>query len=173
MKRDWLWDRKISNVQVKKIFKDSTHARFIELASLLLSRKNIPKEIFSTYLDPLIFCQNWFKIKRRMRKDKWNIPRIEFWQAIYEKLIESYSKKGIIIKKEKPEKFYDSFFKKIGQEIKNVRKQRHLTQVELARKMHSSQQMISRIERGEENISLLTLKKIAARLGVKIQLKLR
>lgn len=173
MKRDWLWDRKMSGVRVKKIFKNPHHAKFIELASLLLSRKNTPKEIFGVYMNPLLFCQNWLKIKRRMRKDKWNIPRIEFWQAIYEKLIESYKKKGVIVKKGKVEKFSDSFFKEIGREIQNIRNEKHLTQAELARKMHTSQQVISRIERGEENISLLTLKKIAARLGVKIELKLR
>lgn len=173
MKKDWLWDRKISNIEIKKIFKNPSHPKFIDLSSLLLSRKNTPEEIFKTYLNPLIFCQNWLKIKRRMREDKWNISRIEFWQAVYEKLIESYNKKGIVIKKEKPKKLTNNFFKEVGQEIKKIRKQKHLMQADLARKMHTSQQVISRIERGEENISLSTLKKIAARLSVQIQLNFK
>jgi len=37
----------------------------------------------------------------------------------------------------------------------------------LSKKLNVSQQMISRIESGRENISLLTLKRVTAELGVK------
>ena len=40
----------------------------------------------------------------------------------------------------------------------------------LAEKLHISQQMISRIESGRENVSLLTLNKIAQELGVKVSI---
>jgi len=41
------------------------------------------------------------------------------------------------------------------------------SQKELAQKLRISQQIISRIESGRENISLLTLEKVAAALGKK------
>lgn len=65
-----------------------------------------------------------------------------------------------------------AFCKVIAEKIKSARKQKGLTQEQLARKLHISQQVISRIEKGGENISLLTLKKIADGLGADIQIKI-
>lgn len=168
-KRDWLWDRKITIEQAKSILKDSENKHFLSLSSLLLSRKNTPKEVFKIYLNPLVFLQNWIKIKRQMRKDAWNNPRIEFWQAIYEKLQEKYKKKGIIIlKKIRIAKPQDEFCKLIADKIRTTRKQKGLTQHALAKRLKISQQMISRIENGRENVSILTLKNIVNSLGAKL-----
>lgn len=60
MKRDWLWDRKISLTKAKKILTKPDHPKFIALAALLLSRKNNPKEVFQI-LSPDHFCQNMKK----------------------------------------------------------------------------------------------------------------
>ena len=171
MKKDWLWDRRLSITKVKGILKDPDSPRFVEFAALLLSRKNIPKEIFGLYVTPLVFCKNWHRIKRQMRKDRWNDPRIEFWQQIYNVLLDKYRKKGVIIRETK--KIYiDPLCKHIGNQIRKIRKQKKLTQVELAKKAGISQQIISRIERGEENISIATLKGITNALKVKVNLKL-
>jgi DNA-binding XRE family transcriptional regulator len=106
-----------------------------------------------------------------MRKDAWNNPRIEFWQAIYEKLKDKYRKKGIGVSAEitavKPQ---DEFCKTIADKIKRIRKQKGLTQGALAKKLKVSQQVISRIETGRENISLLTLKKVVDSLGAELYL---
>jgi len=83
MKENIFWDKKVNKEEVKKILKNESHKRFIYFASLLLSRTNDIKTIFSEYLDKVIFCNNWIKIKRQMRKDKWNNVKINFWDEVY------------------------------------------------------------------------------------------
>jgi len=165
MEKDWLWDRNISKKQAIKILRSPAHPRFIPLSSLLLSRKNTPREVFRYYIKPKEFCRYWPMIKRRMRKDAWNNPRIEFWQAIYEKLLEKYRAKGINTFSKGKTISVDDFCLKVGQKIKALRKQKKLTQEMLSKRLNISQQMISRIESGKENASLLTLKKIIEELG--------
>ena len=171
MRKDWLWDRKISIAKVKDILKDPDNPRFVEFVALLLSRKNTPKEVFDVYIEPLVFCRNWYRIKRQMRKDKWDNPRIEFWQQVYSVLLDKYKKEGVIIKEAKKGRT-DSLCKYIGNEIRKIRKQKGLSQVKLAKKIGISQQIISRIERGDENISISTLKRITDALEVKVNLQL-
>lgn len=171
MRNDWLWDRKISIEKVKDILKDPDNKRFVEFASLLLSRKNTIKEVFDFYITPLIFCKNWHRIKRQMRKDKWNNPRIEFWQQVYDVLLDKYKKEGIILRQAKKGQ-NDSLCRDLGNKIRKIRKRKALSQIELAKKIGVSQQIISRIERGYENISIITLKKITDALDAKIDLNL-
>ena len=49
--------------------------------------------------------------------------------------------------------------KKLGLLIQQVRRQRGLTQVQLAKMMHTSQSAINRIEKGKQNLSLETIKR--------------
>lgn len=173
-RRDWLWDRNTPLSKVKAILLNPKDKLFLSYSALLLSRNNTPKEIFKTYLNTLDFARNWPRIKRQMRKDSWNNPRIEFWQAIYEKLIQKYKQKGVEIPREPgPIKIQDEFCKSIAEKIRAIRKNKGLTQDELAEKLKVSQQIISRIEKGKENISMLTLKKIADALEAKIYLEIR
>lgn len=165
MKRDWLWDRKINISEAGKILKHPEDDRFVLMASLLLARKADPREVFGEYIDPVVFCKNWQRIKRKMAQDKWGGPRIVFWQAIYERLLDKYRKKGIQIARERDARTIDSVCEAIGREIRRVRKEEGLSQQELAQKAGISQQLISRIEKGKENISLITLKKISKALG--------
>jgi len=165
--QDWRWDRKISGKQAIKILSDPEHPRFIGLASLLLSRKNDPREVFRRYIKPKVFCRYWALIKSRMRKDDWNNPRIEFWQAVYEKLSEKFRAKGTNISLKAKPALINEFCLEIGKMLEKLRKEKKLTQEMLSKKLNVSQQMISRIESGRENVSLLTLKKITGELGVK------
>lgn len=167
MKRDWLWDRKVSLAKVKGILRDADHPRFAELSALLLSRKNAPKEVFSEYIDPLVFCKSWNRIKRQMRKDSWNNPRIEFWQHVYSVLLDKYKKEGIAIREAKSV-FINPICSQIGEKIRQFRKGKDWTQADLAEKIGISQQIISRVEKGLENISIATLKKITDALGIKV-----
>lgn len=173
LERDWLWDKKISVEKARMILKDPGGRHFLSLAGALLSRKNTPKEVFRYYLDPILFVRNWHKIKRQMRKDDWNDPRIEYWQAIYESLREKYRRKGIDFKTPasavKPR---DDFCKAVTDKIRFVRKEKGYTQDALAKKLKISQQVISRIENGSENISLATLKKIADAIGVEVRIEI-
>ena len=170
MKRDWLWDRKTTIREAKKILSnpDKYKQEFIALASLLLQRKNDPQEVLKQYLKPLLFCRYWPEIKKKMRMDKWSSSRTTFWQAIYEKLLEKYKKQGITIKKMGETPAVDPLCKAIGEQIRAIRKEEGLSQKELASKLGVSQQLISRIEKGKENVSLLTLKNIAGILAKKV-----
>ncbi len=165
MKRDWLWDRKVNISEARKILRHPESERFVLMASLLLARKAEPREVFKDYMDPILFCKNWQRIKRKMAQDKWGNPRIVFWQAIYERLLDRYRKKGIQIAREREVKPKDPACEVIGKEIRKVRKEEGLSQQALAEKAGISQQLLSRIEKGKENISLITLKKISAALG--------
>lgn len=171
LKRDWLWDRKISVRQAKSILQDPGNRHFFILSALLLSRKNTPSEVLRYYLKPAVFLKYWERIKRQMRKDSWNNPRIEFWQAIYETLKEKYEKKGIVFSKEiVVKKAPNAFCREIAEKIKVARKTKGLTQAQLAKKLKVSQQIISRIESGSENVSLQTLKKITDALSAQLQI---
>ncbi|MEW6100874.1 MAG: helix-turn-helix transcriptional regulator [Candidatus Omnitrophota bacterium] len=171
-KGDWLWDRKIGVQAAKTILKNPADRHFLSLAGLLLSRKNTPQEVLKGYLEPRIFLANWQDIKRQMRKDEWNNPRIEFWQAVYEKLKEKYEKKGVFVERKRAEKrLPDGFLQELAGKIRNARIKKGLTQSDLAKKLRISQQVISRIESGRENISLLTLKKIVDSLGSELHLE--
>lgn len=170
MKKDWLWDTKINISEARKILKDPNNERFILIASLLLARKAEPREVFRDYMDPILFCKNWQRIKRRMVQDKWANPRIIFWQAIYEKLLDKYRKKGIKVVREKDAGIRDSVCEAIGKEIQRVRREEGLSQGQLAQKAGISQQLVSRIEKGKENISLITLKKISESLEKKAEI---
>ena len=171
LKNDWLWDRKITINKAQGILKNPANSHFLSISAILLARKNTPKEVFEHYLKPLDFLNNWQRIKRQMRKDEWNNPRIIYWQAIYEALKEKYTKQGMSFKKE-PVVLgkQNEFYKTIADKIKAVRKAKGLTQGELSHKLKVSQQVISRIENGRENISLATLKRIADALGATIDM---
>lgn len=162
MKDNWLWDRKITDVEAKKYLKDPDNEKFLFMAALLLSRKNEPKLVFKDYLNPVIFCKYWAAIKRKMRKDKWSEPRIILWQAIYERLADKYRKEGMVFRKEAPPK--DPLCESTGKKVAGIRREQGLSQKEFAKKIGVSQQLISRIEKGRENVSLGTLANIARAL---------
>ncbi|OGX27944.1 MAG: hypothetical protein A3D10_00115 [Omnitrophica WOR_2 bacterium RIFCSPHIGHO2_02_FULL_48_11] len=168
MRPEWLWDKNISSEEIKKILKDPRHERFLNIAALLLSRNNTPREVFARYLDQKIFVQNWARIKRQMRKDAWNDPRIIFWQAVYEKLGAEFMAKGIALRPAKMEEPADQLIRTIAEKVKLCRRSLGLTQGELAEKIGISQQIISRVEKGRNDIRLLTLEKIFNFLGEQI-----
>lgn len=170
MKKDWLWDRKINISETRRILKHPENSRFVLMASLLLARKADPREVFKDYLDPVLFCKNWQRIKKKMAQDKWGNPRIIFWQAIYEKLLDKYRGKGIQLVRDRDMRVRDSVCEAIGRELRRVRKEKGLSQEQLAEKASIAQQLISRIEKGKENISLITLKKISEALDKKVEI---
>jgi DNA-binding XRE family transcriptional regulator len=167
MKDSWLWDKKITEAKAKEILKDPDDERFIDMAAVLLSRNNDPQEVLKRYIDPLVFCRQWTAIKRKMRMDKWNHPRIVFWQAIYENLVDKYREQGIVFRKEGLKK--EAVCVETGKKIADIRRGQGLSQKVLAKKMGVSQQLISRIESGRENITLTALANICRALGKKVQ----
>jgi len=173
MDTQWLWDRNMTADQAKVILKDENHPRFAEMAALLLSRTNAPAEVFGDYFGRETFVKNWSRIKRRMRRNAWNDQRIIFWQAVFEKLMADFKNKGISIRRSKERQAVVSICGKIGKEIRATREKSGLTQSDLARKLGVAQQVVSRIEQGRDNISLLTLEKVAGGLGKKVAVQLK
>jgi len=86
---------------------------------------------------------------------------------------------GILSRKLKDKqfkKYYEEEGKKLhlGIKIAKLREKHHLTQKELARKIHTSQTAISRIEQGDYfGYSLRTLEKIALGTGSTLEIKFK
>jgi len=164
MKKDWLWDRNLDETEIKAVFSDVNNSRFVSYSALLLSRKNSAKEVFKDFFKKEDFFVSWNKIKKQMRRNSWNDPRIEYWQAIYDTL-----KKIPGLEELKLKEFEEPVFplgKEIGNKIKEARQKYGLTQKKLAQRLKISQQIISRIESGKQNISLETLNNVCKSLGI-------
>ncbi len=169
MKENIFWDKKTSLSDIKKILKDEKSKRFVEISALLLSRTNDPKEVFSKYLNIVLFCKNWNAIKKRMRQNEWSSKRIDFWDEVYRVALSNIDKDKIRTRKTK-KKAQDVDIQEIGQILKQARKDIGWTQREASKKTGISQQTISFIERGNVNVSFKTLKKIAKFYNLKITL---
>ena len=87
------WDKHFTRDEVKKILNDGENPKFVGVAAILLSRLNKPGEVFASYLSKITFCNNWRKIKRQMRKNKWNDARIIFWDEVYKVTLQDIDKK--------------------------------------------------------------------------------
>ena len=172
MRADWLWDRKIDISRVKSILNDPGDKEFFALAALLLARNNEPREVFSKYIKPLVFCKNWNGIKKIMRKDKWAAQRIIFWQAVYEKIADKYRSRGIVFR-EGTYAVKNIICKETGARIGNIRREQGLSQKEFAKKIGISQQVISRVEKGKENVSLIMLNNISRALNKRLEIAFR
>jgi len=165
----WLWDRKTTDARARKILKNPESEKFIAYAALILSRHASPKEVLKQYIDPLVFCRRWASIKRRMRKDSWNDTRIVYWQVIYEHFLDKYRKKGVIFRGELPQA-KEPLCYATGKKISDIRKEQGLSQKEMAKKIGISQQLISRIEKGRENVSVSTLANMARALNKRVEI---
>ncbi|WP_067936849.1 helix-turn-helix domain-containing protein [Alicyclobacillus kakegawensis] len=60
----------------------------------------------------------------------------------------------------------------VARQLIQLRKQSGLSQAQLAKRVHTRQSEISRIENGEQNISLDKLRKIANALGADVEIKI-
>ena len=169
MTTNWLYDRKITDAEARKVFRAPEDPRFEALAALLLARTNDAQHVFKTYISPIVFCRTWPNVKRVMRKNSWSDPRIVFWQAIYEKLARRYRVNGVAFRNKKSYSG-DPLFSEVGRAIALVRRAQGLSQSGLAAKMKVSQQLVSRVEKGGENVSLTTLAIFARALGRKVRI---
>ena len=159
MPKAWQWDVRASDEEIRQILKNPKHPSFIHYASLLLARTNVPREAFD-YLEKYDFCVEWQKIKRRMRKDKWEQGRVQFWQEIYRHVKEDLKQKGIRLRQPPRSPVQGSLRAKVGKRLHEIRRSKKMTQAELARGAGLTQQFVSKIEQGTENVSLDTLERI-------------
>lgn len=63
----------------------------------------------------------------------------------------------------------DNYLINIGLRIKEIRKKNNIKQDKLAKALNTSQPQISRLEKGEQEGSILAYKRIADALGVAIE----
>jgi DNA-binding XRE family transcriptional regulator len=162
------WDKKLSEQEIKDVLKNENHPRFLEFASLFLSRTNDIRMVFSDYLEKKVFWRNWKAIKRRMSRNKWNDPKIIYWNGVYDILKKDFKKEKAILRKSRPP--IVPRLKEFGDIIRAAREKRGLTQKELADRSGVSQVSISFIERGVVNVSVLTLENIARVLGLTVSI---
>lgn len=168
MKNDTIfWDRNLNKKEVKEILNDEAHQRFVDMAALVLSRSDNPKIAFTEYIDIILFCRNWNKIKRKMRRNKWSDKRIIFWNQVYKVAMKNIDKNKLKSSRQKPTPL-NFEMEKIGNIIKAARIKKGLTQKQLAEDINMSQQTVSFIERGLINITIMTLKRIFVRLDLSI-----
>ncbi len=160
MPKGWQWDVARSDREIRQILGNPAHPSFIHYAALLLIRSNVPKEVFGGYLKKEDFCRHWQGIKQRMRKDRSAHGRIQFWEEIYRHLRDEFKKKGVALRRPSRPAVSDSLRWKIGRRIREIRSLRKMSQAELAHGAGLTQQFVSKIEKGTENISLDTLERI-------------
>ncbi|MBI5144312.1 MAG: helix-turn-helix transcriptional regulator [Candidatus Omnitrophica bacterium] len=166
---DIFWDRKIDQKKIARILKNQSDPQFIETAALMLSRTNKPREVFERYLDKIIFCRNWHRIKRRMRLNKWADTKIIFWDEVYKVLSKKIGRPAVPHAQARA-LHIDPEMKVLADSAREARKEQGFTQAELGKKAKISQQTISFFEKGYINISLKNLKKIADALGMAVAL---
>ncbi len=159
VKINWLWDSRTAESKVREILRDENHPKFNIYAEKLFSRVNDPKVAFDI-VDKVTFCKKWPGIKKRMRKDRWLVDRVGFWQTIYERVLEGLKEQGVKIRSPREAEIPAERIK-LAREIKDIRVKLGYTQKDMARKLGVIQQYISKIENGHENFSVDTLKRIA------------
>ena len=173
MNTKWLWDLNLSEEEVRRILSNSDDPGFIRIAALLLSRLNNPQEVIGDYLGAESFCRNWSRIKREMRKNRWDEPRIIWWQAIYEKVYEKLKVAGFSLRPVKPNGILGPLYRDLGEQIRRLRKSQNISQSELAKKMGTSQQWVSLVERGQINLTLNLMQRISKALQTKLEINLK
>lgn len=172
MEINWLWDSQLSEDEVQKILKEPNHPKFDLYAEKLLSRVADPKVVFN-WVQEMGFCQKWPWIKKRMRKDRWLKERVIFWQTIYERCLERLKERGIRVRKFHPKEKIASERIQLAEQIRQIRTKLGLTQQQVAEKLGVIQQFVSKIEKGHENVSVDTLKRISQALGKRLVIELR
>ena len=103
-----------------------------------------------------------------MRLNRWSDTRILFWDEVYRVLLPKLGKEAVPDKVKR--NALDREIKAIGNAIKRARIQSGWTQEELGERSGLSQQVVSFIENGYSNVSLLTLNRIAQAVGLEVAL---
>ena len=66
----------------------------------------------------------------------------------------------------------EDFYVRVAVQIAKIREKKQMTQKDLAMKLHTTQQAVSRIEKGDQNITLNMIERLAEALDKKPVLKL-
>jgi len=151
-----LLDKTRINTRVRNILGDPGSDGFLTIAALVISHDNDPDHLLKEYLAPKVFLEYWPAIRQKILKNDWGKDRIAAWEAIYRKL----SPRG---------QGKEELCLSLGKKIASLRRRARLSQKGLAGRMGVSQQLISRIESGGENVSYATLANIAKALRKRVK----
>lgn len=142
----------------EKILKNPTHSQYLSRAFTLLSRCDKPKELFSL-MSRQQFLETWPQIRRYWQKKGQAKDFCVWWETIFEELTGSTKK----IVGELPEEL-----KKIGKIIQEARTGKGWSQADLSIKTGIIQPLISNVEKGKSNLTVLTLVRLCKVLGVDV-----
>lgn len=159
MEINWLWDSRLSQAQIKNILEDQENPRFYIYAEKLLSRVSDPQKVFSL-IDRKTFCQTWPVLKKRLQKDSWLAQRIDLWQMVYRRLSQQLKDKGIKIRQASKRQVPQQRMA-VAKQIKDLRLRLGYSQKNMAERIGVIQQYLSRVEKGDENLTVDTLSRIA------------
>jgi DNA-binding XRE family transcriptional regulator len=155
----YFWDlNKAALRDTLSALKDPAHSRFPERMVTLLSRCDKPKELFSL-LPRQRFVENWPRIRFAWLKRARQSVHRDWWETIYEQMMETPGKRlhG------RP----SELFRHVGKAMKERRTELGLSQKQVATQTRISQPIISQIEDGKKNITLLTLLRLCRALQIK------
>lgn len=158
----YFWDLNEKSLkEAEKILKSPKHPQFITKAVTFLSRCDKPEELFSI-LPKEKFVEIWPKVSSYWIKRTRESDYRDWWETIYEQLLEKYQLKQKNAKG-KPAQFLQKF----GVLIKEARIKKGLSQRQLALSIGMKQPDISGIEDGRKNITLYTLLRLCKILEIK------
>lgn len=63
----------------------------------------------------------------------------------------------------------EAITKKVGSNIKKIRLSKNMSQGDISRKLNIDRGYISKIEKGEKNITIITIEKIARALNIPVE----
>lgn len=158
----YFWDlNKTALKETKRILKNPKHPKFITRMVTFMSRCDRTRELFSL-ISRKEFIEIWPKLKAHWLKVARESDFRDWWQVIYEQLLEKYGRRQ---RSAHPEQ--SILFFKIGKTIKEARIQKGLSQKELSSIVGVRQPDISKIEEGKKNITLKTLFALSRALNIK------
>ena len=106
-----------------------------------------------------------------LQKNHWIDDRVVFWQSIYDRLHERLSDQCIKIRHPNTS-VVPPEGKQLADQIRRLRNHLGYTQNDLAKKLGVIQQYVSQLESGRENVSLVTLKRVANVFGRRLVVRL-
>lgn len=137
------------------ILKNPGHPKYISMMVTLLTRCDNPKEIFSL-ISKEQFVNSWPGIRKYWKKSGHSPDFLAWWETIYEQIIDR-----------KPAGSPAKFLIDIGKKIKKARLDKGWNQSELAKRARLDQADISKIEKGQINITIETLNRLIKVLNIR------
>jgi DNA-binding Xre family transcriptional regulator len=156
--KKYFWGLKAKALkETLQILKDPRNPKFLPRIFTLLSRCDKPKELFSL-MSRGQFVETWPALRRYWLKIGQAQDFRFWWESIYEQLTSNQKRKpGAAIKE----------LQSVGKIIMTTRQAKGLSQGDLAELSGIRQPDISKIEKGKENITLVTLIRLCRTLELK------